>query len=68
MAITCLEADWLSDDYFEGQLNLSESRALHRHLSECEDCLQHFVAYQWVLLVLHRERYYFKRISLVDSR
>ena len=61
MAITCLEAVPLSDNYFEGQLDLEQSKALHRHLSECEDCLQHFVAYQLVLLVLQREKFYFRR-------
>jgi hypothetical protein len=63
MSIKCQEVDSLSDDFFEGRLDSRQLREIHRHLSECEDCLQHFVAYQWVLLILRQERYYFRHVN-----
>lgn len=64
MTTKCAKIDALLDNLLEGQLGSEHLREVYGHLSECEDCLQHFVALQWVLSTLRRDRYYFRQTQL----
>ena len=58
--MTCADIELASASYFEGTLGLEESRAFHRHLSECDHCMIHCIAYQWVLQLLHENKEEFR--------
>lgn len=62
MTSKCAEVDSLFDDFFEGCLPSDQLKVIYRHLSECDDCSQHFFALQWLLLILRKQRSYFKRV------
>lgn len=53
--MTCLDLEEAIFAHFEGALGVFQSRALHRHLSECKDCLLHFISYQSLLILLREE-------------
>jgi len=61
MTNKCAEVDSLFYDFFEGRLRSDQLTSVHRHLSECDDCRQHFLALQRLLLILRKERSYFKQ-------
>ena len=67
MTYKCAEVDSLLDDFFEGRLRPDQRKRIHRHLSECDDCSQHFVVLQWLLLILRKERSYFTQARHRDE-
>ena len=59
--MTCSDMEEAIFAHFEGTLGVFQSQAFHRHLSECEDCLLHFISYQSLLMFLREEARHLNR-------